>query len=320
MSGELKLLKEQLAQERDKTDSKILQIGKLEQALLSCEDDLKLVNLKYGEALTELTKLREEIIGKNFKIVEKEQRYSEIQDDLEKVNTRLEKLKFVSEQDKVLIAELNVEAKGFHDKEEEFTKSNQELKSSFEKTSEELQNLKRELKEKSDLLKKEKEESSAFKTEMHDTYGGVDKLVKPYLDIGEKILACESTKDKMSKFLPLEKVENQMLFIRQVGRDKSFASEIYNAMRLVKSLTKEPLNDVERDLVVSINQFYRKNDHFDYDVMVIPDNGDKFNKAMHQDLEKASSYAFLSYSEVYVPALMNDEKSVAFKAIVKGKS
>ncbi|MFI3254184.1 MAG: hypothetical protein R3Y63_07565 [Eubacteriales bacterium] len=165
-----------------------------------------------------------------------------------------------------------------------------------------------------------KKDSAAYASKMEDTYGGVGGLVSPYLEVATRILACDSTKEILEKYLPIDKVDNQILFIRHMGKGDVLAQEIYNTMRRHKGNSKEPMNKAEVEMIKTLNHFYQTNDHIEFDVLSIPESDQNFDKKLVQDLEKPSNSTFLKYSDVYVPAVMKDEKSVSFKAFVKGKS
>lgn len=180
--------------------------------------------------------------------------------------------------------------------------------------------LSRSLERKETDLEKVTKESENFASKMNKTYGGVEDLVSPYVDVANEILSCDSTKEILEKYLPIEEVDNQILFIRHVGRGEGLAQEIYNTMRRYKAINKEPLNSAEEKMIRALNKFYQENDHLEFDILHIPKSDQNFEKKFVQDLEKPANVSFLKYTDVYVPAVMKDEKNVTFKAYVKGKS
>lgn len=318
--GQITLLKEQLCLEREKTDEMLFQCGSLQGQIDELKPEAVMLREENSKSLKTIEDYRLKNERKTVQLEQQEEQLFHCEEKLETQDKKLEKQAKRMEEYRIALVELECKRDTLQGKLAESTSScsqdsgqisdllaeNKEISKEFTKTKAELLDI--------------KNESLKYRQEMEQTYGGVEKFVKPYLALADKVLSCASTKEKLQKFLPLDRMENQMKFIRQVGRDQGFATELYNGLRLHKSTTKEPLTDSERDLVDAVNVFYRLNDGYDYDVMVIPSRGDKFNKMMHQDLEKASSSAFLGFLEIYVPSLMSDEKTVTFKAIVKGKT
>lgn len=169
-------------------------------------------------------------------------------------------------------------------------------------------------------LSHEKNALSTLKQETDAEFGDVGDVVKPYMDIAEKVLACVSVKDIMGDYIPLDKTGNKIKFIGFMGADKSFANEVYNAMKKYKASEKTVITPEERDLFAALNAFYQERDGIEFNVLVEPEPTGKYNKLELQDLEKPGNTSFRQYAEVYVPMIMKDEKLVGFRGIVKGRS
>lgn len=159
-----------------------------------------------------------------------------------------------------------------------------------------------------------------LKNEVNQSSGALRPTVEPYLILGNAVLACPSTKELIEPYLPLENTKNVVLFVGLVGSERSFAQLIYNAMKKYKSTEKTAITPSEKALFVAVNDFYKKRDDIEFDVLVLPEETGKFNKLQFQDSEKPGNTAFRQYTEVYVPIVMKDEKSVGFRGVVKGKS
>lgn len=198
-------------------------------------------------------------------------------------------------------------------------KSNQ-FEATTKEQSSEISMLKGEVSATADKLSQQKEAFSDFKQETNAEFGDVGDVVAPYMNIAEKVLACASTKDIMSSYLPLDKTGNKIKFIGLMGAEKSFAQEIYNAMKKYKATEKSTITPEEQDLFSTLNAFYQERDGIEFDILVVPEDSGKFNKIQHQDMDKPGTTAFRQYTEVYVPIIMKDEKNVGFRGVVKAKS
>lgn len=318
--GQVALLKDQLRMERKKCDDKVFECGKLQQKIDELKPESFQGQSNHEHTMKILDEYRLKDQRKMLLLEQNEEKLSEYQQKVDSQEKKLNSQAKQMEEYRIALVEETCKREFLQSKVDESANSSSQDSGQIAELLAEKKNLSMQLTEVKAELFDVQNESLKFHQETEKNYGSVESFVKPYLALAEKVLACESTKDKVQKFLPLNRMENQMRLIRQVGRDQAFATELYNGMRLYKSTTKEPLTQADRDLVQAVNVFYRLNDGFDYDVMVIPSVGDKFSKMTHQDLEKASSSAFLGFSEIYVPALMTDEKTVSFKAIVKGKT
>lgn len=161
---------------------------------------------------------------------------------------------------------------------------------------------------------------ASLKNEMKHSLGSLQPTIEPFLALGSAVDSCESTKELVKNYFPLEKTENAVLFVGLVGRDRGFANEIYNTMKKFKCTKKTPISPSEESLLATVNSFYRNRDNIDFDVLLVPEPLGRFNKQQVQDLEKPGNTSFRQYSEVYVPIVMKDGNSVGFRGIVKGKS
>lgn len=176
-----------------------------------------------------------------------------------------------------------------------------------------------------DKLETEKGKVSESQGKLKETaqkFSGFDKLVIPFVELAEKVQAASSTCELLRDCSPVngEHPDNILKFISYVGNERGFAVEIYNAMRKYQSDTKIGMEKSDRDVVRALNEFYKERDDIEFDVMVTPMEGERFNHKNVQDLEKPANTRFRDYSTVYVPAIMKDETTVSFQAVVKGKS
>ncbi len=153
-------------------------------------------------------------------------------------------------------------------------------------------------------------------------FSGFDKLVVPYVALAQKVQAAASTKVLLSQCSPVDGAhpDNIVKFISFVGGERGFAVEVYNAMRKYQSEHKKGMEKADVEIVGALNQFYRDRDNIEFDVMVTPAEDERFNHKNVQDLEKPANTRFRQYTTVYVPAIMKDESTVSFQAVVKGKS
>lgn len=153
-------------------------------------------------------------------------------------------------------------------------------------------------------------------------FSGFDNLVIPYVELAEKVQAAPSTRDLLRNCSPVNEghPDNIVIFISYVANERGFAVEIYNAMRKYQSETKIGMEKADHDVVKALNEFYQKRDNIEFEVMKTPEEKQRFNHKNVQDLEKPANTRFRDYSTVYVPAIMKDETTVSFQAVVKGNT
>lgn len=190
----------------------------------------------------------------------------------------------------------------------------------FSPKKEDMEQLKALVEKQAITISRLEKQIEALKSEVNQSSGALRPTVEPFLKLGSAVQACPSTKELIEPYLPLENTKNVVLFVGLVGNERTFAQVIYNAMKKYKSTEKTAITPSEKALFVAVNDFYKKRDDIEFDVLVLPEESGKFNKLQLQDLEKPGNTAFRQYTEVYVPIVMKDEKSVGFRGVVKGKS
>ncbi len=153
-------------------------------------------------------------------------------------------------------------------------------------------------------------------------FGGFDDLAKPYVDLGQAVLTSFAARELLHDYGDLNKndAKNIIKFISFVGSERNFAIELYNCMRKYQAVQKEGLTRADKAMIQAVNLFYQVRDGIEFEVMVLPEENQKFNAGKVQDLEKPGNTRYREYTEVYVPAIMKDESTVAFQAVVKGKN
>ena len=141
----------------------------------------------------------------------------------------------------------------------------------------------------------------------------------------DKIYECKSTESIIeNNQLDIKErshdTDNILNFISVFGIEFTFATKIYSAMRDYKKKFKEELNDNEKNLINTVNQYYKERYNIDYDILDCLDDikGKKFDKKIMQDMDKPSDSNFKTVSELYVPLLRKDGETIQFKAVIKG--
>ena len=163
------------------------------------------------------------------------------------------------------------------------------------------------------------------KGKLENRFGKFDDITIKYCEIMDRIYECKSTESiiKNNQLDIKERshdTDNILNFISVFGIEFTFATKIYSAMREYKKQVKEELNDNEKNLINTVNQYYKERYNIDYDVLNYLDviKGEKFNKQIMQDMERPSDSNFKSISALYVPLLKKDENTIQFKAVIKG--
>ncbi len=267
------------------------------------------------ECLENIVKEKEEIINnltkeKGISEIEKQRLENTVKEKEEIINNLIEK-KGISESEKQELANTVKEK-------EEIINNLIEEGENLESEKEWLKNT---VKEKEEIINSLTEE----KGKLENRFGKFDDITIKYCEIMDKIYECKSTESIIeNNQLDIKErshdTDNILNFISVFGIEFTFATKIYSAMRDYKKKFKEELNDNEKNLINTVNQYYKERYNIEYDILDCLDDikGKKFDKKIMQDMDKPSDSNFKTVSELYVPLLRKDGETIQFKAVIKG--
>ncbi len=154
----------------------------------------------------------------------------------------------------------------------------------------------------------------------------IEQAIIPYVKVYEA-MKCESMKFAFEKIgisgnndiSPFELVK----FISSFGLSIDMPRYIYNSMAAYKKDNEQPITEDEKNLINVINQFYKDQYGFEFDVLdclgLTGTNKVKFDRRKMVYLPNRKNTDLVYADNIYVPLLYSaNGKDIAGQAMIKG--
>lgn len=338
--NELSALRKELDDDNEKKTDNLRRAHQEQITSLKTEYENKLRNLeeekrqlaidKEHEKEKALLDLRKELNEDNEKKTDTLKR--EYQEQIENLKIEYENKQHNLEEEKMKLAfeKDNEKAKEISDLKQDYQELITNLQKDFNDQKAIYEENIRSLKEKTESLKNEMDKDKSEESERN----------RPFVNLLEKIIKCESMKE-FSDNKNLNDIyssysnspERIRDFISLVGNEYGFALDICNALKKFKkaSADPKPITQEEKELIEEINKFYREREGRDQneELLYLPKGFSYTNVSGAQipfyepemlDLKDAMQNRFEYISDVYTPCFKRyGTTNPQIKATVKGR-